>query len=73
MLENMWMPIENDVPVDDRHVLVSFANAHEPDIGRYEEDEDGGGSFYIGDMDETYLSIGLIPNAWMPLPECMED
>ena len=70
---NEWIDIEMDVPVDDRHVLVSFANASEPDIGRYEEDKDGGGSFYIGDMDETFLSVGLIPNAWMPLPDCYKD
>lgn len=43
-----------------------------PDIGRYEEDKDGG-AFYPGDEDYTYLSVGLFVNAWMPLPERYKD
>ena len=73
MLENMWIPIDEAVPKDDSYVLVSFSNFTLPDIGRYEEDEDGGGAFYPGDDEKSYGSNGLIVNAWMPLPECMED
>lgn len=73
MLENLWIPIDQDVPVDDRYVLISFSNFSLPDIGRYEEDEDGGGAFYPGDEEKSYSSYGLFVNAWMPLPECMED
>ena len=73
MLENMWIPIEQDVPVDDRYVLLSFSNFSCPLVGRYEEDQDGGGNFYIGDEDVTCLSQNVFVNAWMPLPECYED
>lgn len=73
LMENLWIPIEQDVPADNRYVLVSFANFDVPGIGRYEEDGDGGGSFYPGDDDESYLSAGIIPNAWMPLPDCYRD
>ena len=72
MLENMWIPIEQDVPVDDSYVLVSFSNYCVPDIGRYEED-DGGGAFYPGDEDRSYNSYDLFVNAWMPLPECLKE
>ena len=73
MLENMWIPIDQDVPVDDRYVLVSFSNFNVPDIARYEEDEDGGGAFYPGDDDKSYNSYGLVVNAWMPLPDPSRD
>ena len=69
----IWTPIEVDVPVDDRYVLLSFSNYSLPAIGRYEEDEDGGGNFYLRDSDEPALKRGLFVNAWMPLPDCYED
>ncbi len=72
MLENMWIPIDQDVPVDDRYVLLSFSNFKVPMVGRYEE-EDGGGNFFIGDDLESCISQDLYVNAWMPLPECYED
>lgn len=55
------------VPVGYGYILLSFANFSNPVIGRYEEDEDGGGNYYIGD--EPCSSQELYVNAWMPLPE----
>ncbi len=68
-----WIPIEEALPTDDDYVLLSFTNYNVPAIGRYEEDEDGGGNFYDGDSDEPLIKIGLFVNAWMPLPKCYED
>ena len=73
MSEKDGIDIDFDVPVDDRYVLVSFSNFSVPSIGRYVEGNDGGGLFYCGDTETSYISEGLIVNGWMPLPECMED
>ncbi len=67
-MEKKWIPIEDEQPIPDDYVLVSFSNFTLPDIGRYEADKEGG-SFYPGDEEYTYKSVGLIVNAWMPLPE----
>lgn len=72
MLENQWIDAEFDVPVDDRYVLLSFSNYPVPQVGRYEENDDGG-NFCLGDDEESCLSQGLIVNAWMPLPDPYED
>ena len=74
-LERYWRPIrsEDDLPPLDEDgysekLLVSFANAIDPEIGEYRRKEDGsGGAFYVGDLDETFAQYGLIVNAWMPL------
>lgn len=63
-----WILPDDRTPENGSYVLVSFANFSMPDIGRYEEDEDGG-AFYPGDEEYTYTSVGLFVNAWMPLPE----
>ena len=47
----------------------TFDNFPLPDVGRYEVDENGGGAFYPGDEDVSYASVGVIVNAWMPLPQ----
>ena len=40
-----------------KKLLVSLANATDPEIGEYRRKEDGsGGAFYIGDFDETFAS-----------------
>lgn len=36
-------------------------------VGRYEEDENGG-SYYIGDDMESCLTQDILVNAWMNLP-----
>ena len=66
-----WIPVEQRFPDDDDFILLSFDNFSIPMIGRYEELEDGGGSFYLGDWeeDDTCMANNLFVNAWMPLPE----
>ncbi len=65
--ENEWIPVEHEIPVDDRFVLLSFSNFSMPLVGRYVGSDDGG-AWYIGD--ETCVENDLFVNAWMPLPEC---
>jgi hypothetical protein len=64
---NKWIPVEERCPEDDNYILLSFENFTIPAIGRYEEDEYGG-TFYLGDDDDDCKSVGLYVNAWMPLP-----
>lgn len=66
-MSNNWIPISEAVPEQDKYILVSFYNFDIPDIGRYEEDDEGG-AFYPGNDDKSYSSYGLFVNAWMPLP-----
>lgn len=68
-LANPWIPITERLPETDDYILISFANFSLPDVGRYEADEDGGGAFYPGDEDVSYASVGVVVNAWMPLPK----
>lgn len=73
--ERIWIPAEEELPSDDRFVLMSFSNFTLPMIGRYEQQEDGGGNWYIGDCDEgdTCLANVLFVNAWMELPKAYEE
>lgn len=66
---NDWIPVSERLPENDRFIMVSFYNSSLPDIGRYEGDADGGGAFYPGDDDKSYVHYGLFVNAWMPLPK----
>ena len=66
---NPWIPITERLPETDDYILISFDNFSLPDVGRYEVDENGGGAFYPGDEDVSYASVGVIVNAWMPLPK----
>jgi hypothetical protein len=68
-----WIPITESLPKDDEYVLVSFENWGIPAIGRYERYEDGSGAFYDGDSEKTYLSCGIIANAWAPIPKCYRE
>ena len=65
-----WISVDERLPEDDRHILLSFENFSLPLVGRYEENEKGG-AFYLGDCDEedTCISNDLYVNAWMYLPE----
>lgn len=63
-----WIPCSERLPKEEDYILVSFENFSIPDIARYEEDENGG-AFYPGDEEKSYISYGLIVNAWMLLPE----
>ena len=67
--ESRWIPIIEKLPEPEGYVLVSFENATLPDIARYEVDKDGNGTFYPGDDDASYISYGLLVNAWRPLPK----
>ena len=62
-----WIPVDEKNPDSDSLVLVSFENFDMPHIARYSEDENGG-AFYPGDEEKSYISYGLIVNAWKPLP-----
>ena len=62
------IPVTERLPKDEDYVLVSFENSTLPDIGRYEENEEGG-AFYPDDDECSYIHYGLFVNAWMPLPE----
>ena len=73
-----WHPIYGDGGEDlpeldedgySEKVLVSFGNCSLPDIGEYRQEEDGGGSFYVGDLTDKFSDYGLIVNAWRPLPD----
>lgn len=64
-----WIPVSERLPEPDKYILVSFSNFSLPDIGVYEQKKDGSGTFYPGDENKSYLSFGLMVNAWMPLPD----
>ncbi len=66
-LLSSWIDVNTCFPSDGDYVLLSFENFSVLCIGRYETDEEGG-AFYPGDEDESFISNGLIVNAWMPLP-----
>lgn len=66
--KNMWNPVTESVPTDERYILLHFENFSLPSIGRYQEDENGG-AFYVGDDDDPCVKYGLFVNAWMDLPE----
>ena len=68
MIEDKWIPITERLPENGDYILISFENATTAEIGRYEEDKEGG-AFYIGDDDSPCASYGLYVNAWMPLPK----
>ena len=67
--ENGWIPVDESLPDPDKHILVSFFNFSLPMIGRYTVDDDDGGTFRVGDEDESFVEHDLYVNAWMPLPE----
>lgn len=72
-----WRRINEDdastFPQTDDYILLSFSNYGLPSIGRCEGNEDEGYTFYDGDDDKSLASYGLFVNAWMPLPERIED
>lgn len=67
-----WIPCSDGFPNNNRYILISFSNFSLPEIGRYEQDENGG-AFYIGDEDKSCTEQDLIVNAWMELPEPYHD
>ncbi|MBQ6577452.1 MAG: hypothetical protein IJL91_06865 [Bacteroidales bacterium] len=72
-----WIPIDERLPEVNEdgfseYILLSFSNFSVPQVGRYEEDTNGG-AFYLGDEEEPLSKIGVFVNAWMPLPECYKE
>ena len=67
--QNGWILVDERLPDPDEHILVSFFNFSLPMIGRYTVDDDDGGTFRVGDEDESFCEHDLYVNAWMPLPE----
>lgn len=70
---NWWIPCSERYPDTDNYILLSFENFSVPLVGRYEEDADGGGAFYVGDDSESCISQGIIVNGWMPLMKCYRE
>lgn len=68
-----WIPAVNTPEVDKKgyseRILLNFSNASIHEIGRYIEDGDGGGAYYIGNDTKPCSIYGLFVDAWMPLPE----
>lgn len=69
-----WIPAVNTPEVNEEgyseRILLNFENASIHEIGRYIEEGDGGGDYYIDDDAKSCLSsYGLFVDAWMPLPE----
>lgn len=69
--KHKWIPSEYEIPEDDRYVLLSFDNFSGLLIGRYEQNKDGSGNWYIGDCceEDTCIANDLFVSAWMPLPD----
>lgn len=68
-----WRPAVNTQSVNEKgyseRIILNFANASIHEIGRYIEDGDGGGAYYIGNDTKPCSIYGLFVDAWMPLPE----
>lgn len=71
--ENGWIPVSERLPDPDKYILVSFFNFSIPMIGRYTVDDNDGGTFRMGDEDESFGEHDLYVNAWMPLPKCYKE
>ena len=67
--ENGWIPVGERMPDPDNYIAILLDNCDIPAIGRYTVDDEGGGTFRVGDQDESFLELNLFVNAWMPLPE----
>ena len=68
-----WIPCRERLPELDEDgysekVLTSYENFSGTDICEYRI-IDGTGKWYAGDTEESPEDIGLIVNAWMPLPK----
>lgn len=59
--KHSWVPVAEQLPEPEELVLLSFEN--------YTASTDDGGTFRVGDDDESFIEHDLYVNAWMPLPE----
>ena len=71
--ENGWIPVSEGLPDPDKYIAISLDNCDVPAIGRYTVDDEDGGTFRVGDQDESFLELNLFVNAWMPLPNPMKE
>lgn len=71
--ENGWIPVSERLPDPDKYIAMSLDNCDIPAIGRYTVDDEDGGTFRVGDQDESFLELNLFVNAWMPLPNPMKE
>lgn len=71
--ENGWIPVSERLPDPDKYIAISLDNCDIPAIGRYTVDDEGGGTFRVGDQDESFLELNLFISAWMPLPESYKE
>lgn len=67
--ENGWIPVSEGLPDPDQYIAIALDNCDTPAIGRYTVDDEGGGTFRVGDQNESFLELNLIVNAWAPLPK----
>jgi len=72
-----WISVEERLPDTDedgysKYVLAAFHNYSGVDIAQYREDQEGG-AWYPGDMEESYSSMRIFVRAWMPLPDAPEE
>lgn len=67
--ENGWIPVSEGLPDPDQYIAIVLDNCDTPAIGRYTVDDEGGGTFRVGDQNESFLELNLIVNAWAPLPK----
>ena len=47
--ENGWIPVSERLPDPDKYIAISLNNCDIPAIGRYTVDDEGGGTFRVGD------------------------
>jgi hypothetical protein len=71
--ENGWIPVDERLPDPDKYIAILLDNCDIPAIGRYTVDDEGGGTFRVGDQDESFLELNLFVDAWMPLPKRYEE
>lgn len=67
--ENGWIPVSGRLPDPDKYIAILLDNCDTPAIGRYTVDDEGGGTFRVGDQEESFLELNLVVDAWKPLPE----
>lgn len=71
--ENGWIPVSERLPESDKYIAILLDNCDIPAIGRYTVDNEGGGTFRVGDQEESFLELDLFVKAWRPLPELYKE
>ena len=66
--ENGWISVDERLPEPEKYIAILLYNCDIPAIGRYTVDNEGGGTFRVGDQEESFLELDLFVKAWSPLP-----